>query len=539
MIGARPHDYGSMADALGNARPYKNLTDWLDSDPDYRREHPDVVDAVVRDRELRTLGTVNLMRSAGPISDAYIFGFDAKMLLNGPGGSGKTTASCKKALVEAQRMRPGPGGKRRYVLGVWRNKYVNLWKATIPSWWKVFPKDLPASKWTGASPREAEHVVQFEDEAGLIELVARFRAFGETMDTDDVLGNEFTDVYLNEWNTLPDELEGALSDRVGRDPPHEFSGRPGRFFGDCNAPSVTEKIYKNFWEEPLPGHRLYRQPGGMDADAENIQAVGRAYYQRTIDNNQHEPWRIKRMVHNMPGYTRANAPVWKEFDPDRNIAKVTIPVLKERPVIVGIDGELNARAAYMQERGDGQLRILAETSREPGGVSALAERMLAIEASPRFAGCEFVDSCDPAMKAGEDSPGETSERGRLSESLGRRVELAPSQQPSERQEAIRVKIRHNCENGDPGLLIDPSCKTIIRGASETYHFRKIAGTDDYGSVAKTADGHTCEATEYGALLCGTAQAHRRKSALAADRAQRRDAARKAGRYDPLAKRRAR
>lgn len=538
MIGARPHDYGSMADVLGSARPYKNLTDWLDGDPEYRREHPDVCDAVVKDRELRTLGTVNLMRSAGPVSDAYIFGFEPLMLLNGPGGSGKTTASCKKILVEAQRMRPGPVGVRRYVPGVWRNKYVNLWKATIPSWWKVFPKDLPASKWTGASPREAEHIIRFEDRVGLIEIYARMRAFNDAMDPEDVLGNEFTDNYLNEWPTLPEELLIALMDRVGRDPPFEISGRVGRMFGDCNAPSVTDYIFRDFFEDPKPGYRLYRQPGGLEPNAENIEAVGREYYENSARNNAHRPWWIKRMVHNQPGFTRANAPVWMEWNDDRNMAKSTIPVIAALPVIVGIDGGLTARAVYMQERGDGQLRLLAETSVEPCGATALGHRMLALE-EVRFKDCEFVTVCDPAMIAGDNTDGETSERQALENVLGRPVKEARSQQPADRQEAIRSKLRFNCENGEPGLLADPSCKTIRRGANETYHHRKVAGTDDYGSVAKTLDGHTCEATEYGALECGHATARRRLSSIRADRAQRRDAARKAGRYDPLAKRRAR
>lgn len=531
-----PHDFGSMADVLGNANPHKNVMGWLDSEDEFRKQNPDVVDALHKSE--RT-GTINLMRSAGPVSDAYIFGYDALMLLNGPGGSGKTTASFKKILVEGQRMRPGPDRVRRYVNGVWRNKYVNLWKATIPSCWKVFPRDLAGSKWTGASPREAEFNVKFEDRFGLIDIIMRFRAFGDAMDPDDVLGNEFTDVYLNEWNTLPEELQIALMDRIGRDPPFEISGRVGRFFGDCNAPSVTEAVYRDFWEYPKPGHVLFRQPGGLDDNAENIQAVGRAYYINTVTNNAHRPWHIKRMVHNQPGFSRASMPVWPEWDDARNLAKSTIPVIKELPVIVGIDGGLTARAVYMQERGDGQLRILAETSIEACGVTVLAERMLAIEATPRFAGCEFTDACDPAMVAGEETDGETSDRQTLSKLLGRKVDLAPSQNPEVRQDAIRSKLRHTCANAEPGLLLDPSCKTIRRGANETYHHRKVQGTDDVGGVAKTLDGHTCEAAEYGAELCGTSVAKRRIGDLKKEKQKLAEERRKADRYNPLANRRRR
>ncbi len=527
-------DLGSLNDVLGSANPYRNVMQWVESDDEFRKQNPDVVETL---HQSERTGTVNLLRSAGPVSDRYIFGYDPLMLINGPGGSGKTTASGKKALVEAQRMRPGPDRVRRYVLGTWRNKYVNLWKATIPSWWKLFPRDLVGSSWTGASPREAEHVLRFEDIYGPILLINRFRAFGEAMDPDDVLGNEFTDVYLNEWNTLPEELQIALADRIGRDPPFEISGRVGRYFGDCNAPSVTDYIYRDFFENPKPGHTLYRQPGGLDPNAENIQAVGRAYYENSVRNNAHRPWWVKRMVHNQPGYTRANQPAWPEWDDDRNMATSTIPVIKELPVIVGTDGGLTARSVYMQERGDGQLRILAETSIEPAGMTVLATRMLAIEATPRFAGCSFVYRCDPAMLAGEETEGEKSDRQVLSEALGREVLPAPSQNPEVRREAVRAKLRHTCPDGSPGFLVDPSCKTVRRGANETFHYRKIAGTDDIGSIAKTLDGHTCEALEYGAEMCGTAEARRRRDAIKAEKARRREQGNKSPRYNPLARRR--
>src|SRR5262249_49378189 len=149
----------------------------------------------------------------------------------------------------------------------------------------------------------------------------------------------------------------------------------------------------------------------------------------------HRPWWIKRMVHNKPGFTRANAPVWGEWDDDRNMAAATIPVIKELPVITGTDGGLTPSTVYMQERSNGQLRILAECPLERGGMRDLATAMLAIEET-RFAGCQFVSRCDPAMGAGEDLE-EGSDRERLSEYLGRNVELAPTNNPDARHEAIR------------------------------------------------------------------------------------------------------
>jgi hypothetical protein len=218
------------------------------------------------------------------------------------------------------------------------------------------------------------------------------------------------------------------------------------------------------------------------------------------------------------------------------MARNTLPVIRELPVITGTDGGLTPSTVYMQEKSNGQLRILAEVPLERGGMRELATAMLQLEAT-RFQGCEFISDCDPAMGAGEDV-GEGSDRQLLSKYLSRRVTLAETNNPDARHEAVRAKLRHTCEGGEPGLIVDPSCKTIRRGANQTFHFRNIAGTDDLGSVAKTFDGHTCEAMEYGALRCGTAAATRRISDTRAARERRREEARSGKRYNPHKRKRA-
>lgn len=521
-------DLGSLNDVLGSANPHRNVMQWVESEDEWRRQHPDVVEAI--HKEERT-GTVNLLRSAGPISDAYILSAAPVILIIGPGGSGKTTASCKKALVEAQRMRPGPDGRRRYVLGVWRQKYVNIWKATIPSWWKLFPKDLPRSSWTGASPREAEHRIEFEDRWGRIAIEARFRAFGETMDPDDVLGNEFTDCWLNEMPTLPEELFIALVDRVGRDPPMEISGRVGRFFGDGNAPDVLNYCYRDFFETLKNSYALFHQPSGLSSEAENLQAVGREYYLNSARTNAHRPWWIRRMIHAQPGFARANDPVYEKFDDMRNVSRETLQVYKQLPVLVGVDGGLTPAAAYCQELSSGQLRILAEIALERGGMRELATAMLALEAA-RFQGCSFRTVCDPAMAPGEDLE-DKSDRQRLAEYLKREVTCARTQEPNARREAIACKFDLSLEAGAPGLVLDPSCKALRRGFNQTFHYRQIAGTNDRGNVAKTFDGHVHEALQYAGLECGSAEARARGDEIERRRRERRDKAREVERYNPL------
>lgn len=521
-------DLGSLNDVLRNSSAARNLASW-DSN---------LVSA-------DTMGAAqNLLRSAGPISDAYMLGTDDVALLNGPGGSGKTIASAKKALVSAQRMPPfgrmADGTMiRRYPLGVWRQKYDNLWKATIKSWWKVFPKDLPGADWQGASPRSATHTIRFRDKWGVIELIAQFLAFGDVADPEDLRGFEFMDVYLNEIDTLPEELFAYLADRIGRDPPREISKRGGRYYGDCNAPDVTNWVYRDFWEAPKPGFKLYRQPGGRELGAENP-AMGRAYYDQSARINNHRPWWVRRMVDNVPGMTRGEHLVYPTYDDDRMWSTVTLEIEPRLPVLIGIDGGLTPAAVYCQEMTDGQFRVLAEIAMERAGMEELGTAMLALEAR-RFRNCEFVTDCDPSMLAGEgrdEGPAleKGSDRERLAEKLGRKVSSASTNEPGRRWDAVRDKLGQNLGPARPGLILDPSCRVLHRGFLQTYQYRPVAGTNDLSSVVKTFDSHAHDALQYAALRCGTEEARKRKTDLARERQARRERTRAGGRYNPLRRR---
>lgn len=491
----------------------------------------------------------NVLASVGPISDAYIVSTSPVSLIIGPPGSGKTTASVKKALFEAVRIHPGPDGLRRYVLGVWRQSYVNLWNATIKSWWKILPDDkdkLPGATWTGSSPRPAQQVVRFRDQWSVshgseIELVVQFRAFNDAADPEDVLGTEFTDCYFNEMPTLPEKLFTALVGRVGRDPPYAIIKREGRVFGDGNAPDVTNYCYRDFYETLHAGYALFKQPGGRDPGAENLAILGPNYYNQMALLNSHQPWWVRLMVDCRPGFNRDTPVVYETFDDEVNLAKATLQATRHLPVLVGIDGGYTPAAAYMQEMPDGQLRVLGEVPIERGRMKELGRAMLAFEAR-RFPGCDFSDWCDPSMNAGEDIEGaegaisELSDRQKLQAIIGRPVSLAVTNETKPRIDAFGDKLALSLGPNRPGLLLDPSCKVLRRAFNQTYHYRVTQGGRDISSIVKTPDGHTMEAGQYAALQCGSAHARRRNDDAERERVRRRQEAREAPRYDPLRRR---
>lgn len=475
-------------------------------------------------------GAALLMDSAGPVSDAFILSRGTRDLLSGPVGSGKTTACVKRGLVSAICLPPMRDGWRHYRLAVFRQTYDQLWLSTIKSFCKVLDPNKGIGILRGSPPRPAQYLLEFEDAFGPIRFEVLFRAFGEDADPDDLGGTEFTDAYLNEMNTLREELFINIARSLGRFPNRGEIGLPddarvphGRLFGDCNAPAPDNWVFRDFWSpDKPPGYRHFRQPGGLAPDAENLRAVGRTYYEQMVRDNRHRPWWVKIKVHHRPGYNQDVDVVYEKFDDDTQVSFLPLDVFPNLPVLVGIDGGLTPAAVFMQEGPDGQVRILDEVSIARGDELDLARGMLAVMGRPRYRGCEFRLRCDPAMGAGEGLGSEServgSMRQRLEKLLALRVELAPSNDPETRHRPLREAI----ERGARGLQVDGThCPIMRRGFNGTYHYRRTNGTNDRSGVVKNPDSHTLEAAEYAASMLGTEAARIRRSDRQREREHRR------------------
>jgi len=471
----------------------------------------------------------------GPVATDFLLCRDPFPVLNGPAGSGKTTTCIMRALYSAARVPPDPSdGVRKYKLGIIREGYDPLWKTTIRSWQKILPADLPGSSWTGSSPRSATHVIHFKDAFGPIRLTAEFLAFGDGFEPDDLVGYEFTDVWLSEINKQREDVFINLADRIGREPPRKILQRGGRIFGDCNAPEVTNWVYRTWWEDATPGFRLFRQPGGLHPDAENIHIVGRDYYSQQIQQNVKRPWHIRRQVHNLPGFARDVDVVFSGFDDERMMSTLPLDVHPELTLVIGVDGGLTPAALFGQATGDGQCRVLAEVALERGGSTELAEAINAMLAESRFSKVrDVIVICDPACGAGADTK-DGSFHTRLAAATGLNVRLASTNDPDVRVTALASFMSRALPGGRPGLIVDPSIKAFRRGCNQTYHYHKNSMTGERMSFAKTPDSHVCEAGQYMGLGFGHAQAVERRRTRAQERAASR-ANRGTRGYDPMAK----
>jgi len=497
-----------------------------------------------------------LLQSAGPVSDAFIMSDGARDLLNGPVGSGKTTACIKRALRSAIETPPVKGlvderGRpiRRYRLAVWRETYDQLWGTTIKSWQKFLNPDKGVGEWTGAKPRSATHRILFEDAFGLIEFEALFLAFGDDADPDDLGGTEYTDVYLNEQDKLREALAVNIARSVGRFPTRGEIGLPddedvihGRIFGDCNAPAPDTWVYRDWWSpKKPPGYQLFRQPGGMQPNAENIAQVGRGYYRQMMRDNAHRPWWIRIKINNEPGFNQEAAMVYPKFSDSEMSVHEPLQVFPEIPVIIGVDGGNTPAAILAQEMPNGQLRFLHEVALDRGDELDLARELNRIMALPRFRCCEFYLTGDEATFAGDDTTG-----GSWIHRLGKAIALTPhrpslgNQDTEGRHYPMRQAMETRVSGGQPGFLIDAThCPTVRRGLNGTFRYH-VDRHGQPGRIVKNLDSHACEAGEYAAGETGRAHARKRSGERRAEReAKRQESRNRAGkRYNPLTRKRA-
>lgn len=465
----------------------------------------------------------------GPLSEEFYWSDDDVHFIQGPVGSGKTTTLMKSRLRRAVMMpRSVIDGVRRYKVLFIRETYRQLWSTTIPSYLEAFPKTM--GEWSGGRGDPVTHVIRFEDPHGPIEFVAEFMAFG-----DDIIasmrGVQTTDIVLNEGDTMPVEILTVGIGRIDRWPAREhFAGLPaelqsyGQVVGDMNAPDEENWTFTVFHDDEerarmadqltaeLPdGAKPIRisftnQPGFGEPGCENLQNLSPSYYPRQIASMRlaGRGDMVDRLVHNKVTYMRVGEPVFlREFSARVHVAEQTIPVDPRLPLLIGLDQGFKGAAVVAQLAGHFRWRILGE-------LHFPKERLHATVFGQRLAA--FIEDRAPGVNveagwgdmAGEHGASTAAEENDtwnllVSRSAGFyiRPQLIGTNRIQPRLEAVRAALEAPLEAGEPGLLIDPSCKFLRAGFQARYVW-----TDDVdrsGDKRKVPDKRYTEANVMDAL----------------------------------------
>lgn len=347
----------------------------------------------------------------GPVSKDWVTSTKHVALVCGPYGTMKTTAGAMKCLLTAARQHPSKfdGVRKAHIVAI-RQNYRRMHKTLIPSIKKFFGNDAEWLSFEKNGPCTLKFDWSDKNlETGSVSnmsLVLEFAAFGDQEITEFVAGYEPTSFWLNEWNELPKNSIGSLlarcTDRAYASELSEEHNRVpadySRLFGDCNAPDLDEwatdfTINPDYLSGRDPMIQVWMQPSGFSKDAEGMYALQPGYAEKMRDGflKDGTPWKIKRFIENISGYSVEGAPIFTEFDQARHISQRPIIPEKNRQLIIGIDQGGQSASVITQKRSSGQVTILAEVCPSPeefiGGAESarrLAEHMAEHEHLAQF-----------------------------------------------------------------------------------------------------------------------------------------------------------
>lgn len=417
--------------------------------------------------------------------------------LMGPFGSGKSVACCWEIFIKSKEQTPAADGKRYSRWIVARNTQPQLETTTIKTWLDWFPETVFGKM--GRKPPFTHHI-----QIGDIDLEVIFLALDKPEDQKKLLSFEVTGIWFNEAREIPYELLMAATGRVGRYPPKKLV--PPNYKGDwptwrgiimdTNPPTDEHWWYKcaeeDMWAVDKNGDRkpirdvpvdqrwdFFRQPGGLDKEAENLDNLpgGRKYYEQQLGGKSKE-W-IDVYIKGNYGFIKSGLPVYlSSWNNDYHVSDRSIQRNPSGTIYAGIDASGRHPAAiFLQRTLKGQLQAIHEVVvMEEGGMGAEAfSKFLKQEMSREFPKHDFKIWADPAGFWKQTSD-ERTYVGIL-KANGIYCLQSPGLRFVERREAVTSLLERNVQ-GEPALLVDPSCKHLIRGFNGGYHYRKLRVSGD-------------------------------------------------------------
>lgn len=442
----------------------------------------------------------------GPVAQGFILSTALTKVLMGPLGGGKTT-TCAFARIYAAAQAPvawhPEDGKptRMCRWPVLRDTFRSAEKTVLESWKQWFPKGYPGSTWTGGNDRPVTHILRFIGKDHVrIEAITEFVGLGEHSIETLFKGREYSGAWPNETDT---HASGALDDleqRVGRYPKADIlltaaelaelsrqygkpivSGKRLRtVIGDMNAPTIDNWTYPAFITDPKPDRKLFRQPSGRSAQAENLFNLDEDYYDRII-RNQDEHF-VRRMVDNQFGYSRSGKAVHPSFDYQRHVAGGRLDYKPALELHIGVDASISglSPAAVFGQAWSPRIALLDELYLGHGVGPARFFEALKLKIDADYPDARSIRVwIDPAAQFGADREG-----GQLTAiELGQVILGMPilfagngSNELGMRLGAVDGELRGYLEANSHLLICPKKCPTLISALAGKYRFRKKPDT---------------------------------------------------------------
>lgn len=424
-------------------------------------------------------------------------------LLRGPVGSGKSVAGCIEIIRRATEQAPSKvNGKRKTRWAVVRNTFPELKTTTMKTWRDWFPEET----W-GPIIMTAPYTHHIR--VGDLDCEVIFLALDKPEDVGKLLSLELTGAWVNEGREVPKEIFDGLSMRVGRYPSMRDGGPTWYgWWSDTNPPDEDHwwPIMEGIVQPPdwmtesdrialvqPRDWKFFAQPAGMlevqdeagnivawrkNPLAENLQNLHPDYYPKLIQGKR--PGWVKVYVGNKIGGIEHDLAVYSAWVTDTHVAKRTITPIPGLPLELGWDFGLTPAAIVGQRMPNGRLLVLKEIVRVNMGAERFCKDVwTALQQDGRFDDWLDTDARpdlavptvwgDPA--GDERSQADEKSAFQILAANGFRVRRAPTNDPGLRIDGVDALLRAMID-GHPALLVDPSCRMLIRGFEGKYQYEQ-------------------------------------------------------------------
>lgn len=469
----------------------------------------------------RTERNFEVYQPDGDVLTEFFWNRDRFSCIQGPIGSGTSSASCHKIWAMASEQEPDYDGVRRTRWIITRDTYKSLRETTVKTWLEWFPEEV----WgTFIRSEPMFHHLKRDHPSGdgtKIDCEVIFLAIPDPDVAEAVLASyEITGFFMNEGQFAEKEVIDELLSRCSRYPSMK-NGAGATWFGgwmDMNAPVEGHWVPYMRGDIPLPPEmtedekkpyqkpdnwKFYVQPPGlierivdgkpvyeMNPRAENQRWLKEPYTEK-IEGKKKE-W-IDRRVLNKVGLYMHGKSVYPTFSEADHISDREQDPVEGLPVIVGLDGGRYPSAVFLQEI-NGCWWVLSEVTHENMS-SELFAPIVKKHIAKRYPMFKIEFWGDPRMLDRNQTTETTS--GDVYGKLGMTIFPATSDNDVEtrRSTVEAVLERRN------GFKVNPSCLMVKRGMAGGYHYRKLKGTAGLyaPSPVKNAYSHTIEALENGLI----------------------------------------
>lgn len=440
---------------------------------------------------------------APPVCGRFMSSHHFFRLLAGPYGSGKTTTVLMELLRRACEQWPGPDGIRRTRFAITRQTLSQLKNTVL--------KD--AVNWFHgiASWKVSESTLHFNFKDVRSEWLLMPLETPE--DQRRLLSLQLTGAMLNEAIETDAELIPAISSRCGRFPGAADGGC--KWYGlvaDTNFPSEGSPWHE-MMENPSEDMAVFKQPGGLDEGAENLNyllqtpesmklpidhaeriALGRLYYTR-LARSRNKDW-VDRYVHAKYAPDPTGTAVFKDsFRRSFHVVDDLEP--SGGTIVIGQDFGRNPVSVLLQMDHRGRILVLEELWAENIGLETQLPSLRALVNSPRYLGRRICMVGDPS---GQDK-GSLDERTAfdICRKMGFMIVSGPTNLIDPRIRAVEELLLQQRDGGPAIAFSQRGCPRLIAAMGGGYRYSFTNLSQSRPLPDKNAHSHLPDALQYGVM----------------------------------------